>query len=56
MRGSGRKMEGAIPGAGATSGPPSAAAKRLAAAFPSTTCSKACEPFFSIARVRLART
>ena len=46
----------AIPDTGATSGPPCVAANRLAAAFPSATCSKAREPFFSMARVKFART
>src|SRR2546429_3672673 len=56
MHGSGWKIDGAIPDAGTTRGPPCAAAERLAAAFPSATCSNACEPFFSMARVRFART
>ncbi len=56
MRGSGRKMDGAIAGAGANSGPPAAAVKRIAEALPSATCSNACEPFFSMARAKLAST
>src|SRR5580700_728821 len=49
-------MECAIPDMEAACEPPPAPAKTLAAALPSTTCSKPCEPFNSMARVRLART
>src|SRR5215467_9839653 len=56
IRGSGRKIDGAIVGDGADWGPPCAATKRLVAKLPSATCWNPRDPSVSIARVMFART
>ena len=54
-RGSGRKIEGAMPAADEINGPPPAPWKRFAAKFPFATCSNPLTPFSSMARFRFAR-